>query len=118
VAYVARESATAYCAAQQSLSVLETQYTAPILRRRRAKEAGVAQVCQHSWAEDWFTVSARIVRTGTPTFAVATARLQRCSRCEGFLLEKELIAQQLFRADGRVHDVLIRLRSEDAPGFP
>jgi hypothetical protein len=82
----------------------------------RHEEPGVSQVCQHNWAEDWFTVSARIVRAGKPTFAVATARLQRCSRCEGFLLEQDMIARELFRAEGRVHDVLIRIRSEDAPG--
>jgi hypothetical protein len=75
----------------------------------------VSQACQHDWAEDWFTVSARIVRAGKPTFAVATARLQRCSRCEVFLLDQDMIARELFRADGQVHDVLIRLSHEEPP---
>lgn len=73
----------------------------------------MSRVCQHEWAEDWFTVSASIVRAGKATFAVATARLQRCTRCEGFLLEREAIARELLRADGQVRDVLIRASNED-----
>jgi hypothetical protein len=76
----------------------------------------VLDVCQHAWAEDWFTVSARIVRSGKPTFVVANARLQRCMRCESFVIEKELIARRLFRAaDGPVLDVLIRSQRDERP---
>ena len=76
----------------------------------------MSQRCQHSWAEDWFTVSARIVRERGPTFVVANARLQRCIRCESFLVEKEVIARRLFRAgDGPVLDVLIRSQRGEGP---
>ena len=75
----------------------------------------MSQVCQHTWAEEWFTVSARIVRRAKPTFVVANARLQRCIRCKSFLLDKETIVRQLFDADGHVNDVLIRPRSDEPP---
>ena len=74
----------------------------------------MSEICQHTWAESWFTVSARIQRAGKPTFVVANARLQRCVRCESFLLSEQTIARQLFRADGHIHDLLIRMRRGDA----
>jgi hypothetical protein len=68
--------------------------------------------CRHEWAEHWFTVSARISRGGSESFVVTNARLERCSRCQQFLVPEQVIAQRLFSVD-EASDVLIRLTEDD-----
>lgn len=72
--------------------------------------------CEHYWAEHSYTVSARVQRGAAITFVVTNARLQRCDRCEVFLLRPDEIGRHLFRAEpSEIRDLLIRLADEGPP---